>query len=147
MSCRSCRLDCLCYSLLGRSRSRCSSLYSFVGQFPVFGVPTALAGEGLVIPTEPCSRGSPPYFLQLGARCRGSSVSDGLQRWLWRRVLQTSEIYEKLWFSSWLEDKKKVHTQILPHLENATAEDRGDATLLRRIGETRSQGRLLELSW
>ncbi|MQL96856.1 hypothetical protein Taro_029540 [Colocasia esculenta] len=55
--------------------------------FPIFGVPAALAGEGLVIPIGPCSRGSPPYFLQLGARCRGSSVSDGLRRRLWRRVL------------------------------------------------------------
>ncbi|MQL71303.1 hypothetical protein Taro_003645 [Colocasia esculenta] len=42
-------------------------------------VPAAPAGEGLVIPTGPCSRGSPPYFLQLGARRRGSSVSDGLR--------------------------------------------------------------------
>ncbi|MQM19974.1 hypothetical protein Taro_052989, partial [Colocasia esculenta] len=41
--------------------------------------PAAPAGEGLVIPTGPCSRGSPPYFLQLGARRRGSSVSDGLR--------------------------------------------------------------------
>ncbi|MQM14994.1 hypothetical protein Taro_047928 [Colocasia esculenta] len=40
-------------------------------------VPAALAGEGLVNRTGPCSRGSPPYFLQLGARRRGSSVSDG----------------------------------------------------------------------
>ncbi|MQL98980.1 hypothetical protein Taro_031697, partial [Colocasia esculenta] len=50
----------------------------------------ALAGEGLVIPTGPCSRGSPPYFFQLGARRRGSSVSDGLQRRLWRRVLSAA---------------------------------------------------------
>ncbi|MQM06623.1 hypothetical protein Taro_039448 [Colocasia esculenta] len=53
-------------------------------------VPAALAGEGLVIPTGPCSRGSPPYFLQLGARRRGSSVSDGLRRRLWRRVVVSS---------------------------------------------------------
>ncbi|MQM14013.1 hypothetical protein Taro_046941 [Colocasia esculenta] len=56
-------------------------------RFPVFGVPAALAGEGLVIPTGPCSRGSPLYFFQLGARRRGSSVSDGLQRRLWRLLL------------------------------------------------------------
>ncbi|MQL98933.1 hypothetical protein Taro_031645 [Colocasia esculenta] len=31
---------------------------------PIVGVPTALAGKGLVIPIEPCSRGSPPYSLQ-----------------------------------------------------------------------------------
>ncbi|MQM03552.1 hypothetical protein Taro_036337 [Colocasia esculenta] len=57
------------------------------GSFPIFRVPAALDAEGLVIPTEPCSQGSPPYFLQLGARRRGSSVSDGLRRRLWRRVL------------------------------------------------------------
>ncbi|MQM08399.1 hypothetical protein Taro_041254 [Colocasia esculenta] len=57
---------------------------------PVLGVPTALAGEGLVIPTGPCSRGSPPYSLRLGARHRGSSVSDGLRRRLWRRVLSAA---------------------------------------------------------
>ncbi|MQM15853.1 hypothetical protein Taro_048808, partial [Colocasia esculenta] len=38
-------------------------------RFPVFGVPAALAGEGLVIPTRPCSRGSPPLHLS----ARGSS--------------------------------------------------------------------------
>ncbi|MQM09801.1 hypothetical protein Taro_042680 [Colocasia esculenta] len=53
-------------------------------------VPAALAGEGLVIPTGPCSRGSPLYFLQLGDRRRGSSVSDGLQRRLRRRVLSAA---------------------------------------------------------
>ncbi|MQL86151.1 hypothetical protein Taro_018672, partial [Colocasia esculenta] len=52
--------------------------------------PTALAGEGLVIPTGPCSRGSPPYFVQLGARRRESSVSDGLQRRLWCRGLSAA---------------------------------------------------------
>ncbi|MQM15629.1 hypothetical protein Taro_048578 [Colocasia esculenta] len=60
----------------------------------------ALAGEGLVIPTGPCSRGSPPYFLQLGARRRGSSVSDGLRRRLWRRVVVSnseSECFELLY--------------------------------------------------
>ncbi|MQM11759.1 hypothetical protein Taro_044669 [Colocasia esculenta] len=51
------------------------------------GVPAALAGKGLVIPIGPCLRGLPPYFLQLGARRRGSSVSDGLRRRLWRCVL------------------------------------------------------------
>ncbi|MQL75981.1 hypothetical protein Taro_008368 [Colocasia esculenta] len=57
-------------------------------RFPVaIGVPAALAGERLVIPTGPCSRGSPPYFLHLGARRRESSVSDGLRRRLWHRVL------------------------------------------------------------
>ncbi|MQL68624.1 hypothetical protein Taro_000901, partial [Colocasia esculenta] len=57
----------------------------FLGRFLIFGVPAALAGEGLVIPTGPCLRGSPPLLLQLGARRRGSSVSDGLQRRLWHR--------------------------------------------------------------
>ncbi|MQM07967.1 hypothetical protein Taro_040816 [Colocasia esculenta] len=49
--------------------------------------PATLAGEGLVISTGPCSRGSPPYFLQLGAHRHGSSVSDASRRRLWRRVL------------------------------------------------------------
>ncbi|MQL71606.1 hypothetical protein Taro_003907 [Colocasia esculenta] len=53
-------------------------------------VPAALTGEGLVIPTVPCLRGSPPYFLQLGARRHGSSVSDGLRRRLWWRVVFNS---------------------------------------------------------
>ncbi|MQL72678.1 hypothetical protein Taro_005013 [Colocasia esculenta] len=39
----------------------------------VSAVPTTLAGEGL-----------------LGARHRGSSVSDGLRRWLWHRVVVSS---------------------------------------------------------
>ncbi|MQL69786.1 hypothetical protein Taro_002070 [Colocasia esculenta] len=60
-----------------------------------FGVPAALAGEGLVIPTGPCSRGSPPYFLQLGALHRGSSVSDGMLRRLWRRVVASSSESER----------------------------------------------------
>ncbi|MQL83816.1 hypothetical protein Taro_016312 [Colocasia esculenta] len=59
-------------------------------EFPIFGVHAALAGEGLVIPNGPCSRGSPPYFLHLGARRRGSSASDGLQRRLWRHVLSAA---------------------------------------------------------
>ncbi|MQM16327.1 hypothetical protein Taro_049283 [Colocasia esculenta] len=49
-----------------------------------------LAGEGLVIPTGPCSRGIPPYFLQLGAHRHGSTVSDGLRRRLWRCVVVSS---------------------------------------------------------
>ncbi|MQL79700.1 hypothetical protein Taro_012140 [Colocasia esculenta] len=57
--------------------------------------PTALAGEGLVIPTGPCSRGSPPYFLQLEARRRGSSVSDRLRRRLWCRVVVSSSESER----------------------------------------------------
>ncbi|MQL76499.1 hypothetical protein Taro_008890 [Colocasia esculenta] len=69
---------------------RCSSLYSFLVLFPIFGVPAALVGEGLVISTWPCSRGSPPYSLQLGAHRRGSSVSDGLWRQLWRCVLSAT---------------------------------------------------------
>ncbi|MQM06443.1 hypothetical protein Taro_039266 [Colocasia esculenta] len=42
------------------------SSVGFVGlaSWVLFSVPTALVGKGLVIPTEPCSRGSPPYFLQ-----------------------------------------------------------------------------------
>ncbi|MQM15457.1 hypothetical protein Taro_048401 [Colocasia esculenta] len=40
------------------------------------GVPAALAGKGLVIPIEPCSRGSPPYSLQVGTRCRRSLLPD-----------------------------------------------------------------------
>ncbi|MQL71350.1 hypothetical protein Taro_003670, partial [Colocasia esculenta] len=55
-------------------------------------LPAALVGEGLVIPTGPCSRGSPPYFLQLGARRRGSSVSDGLRWRLWGRVVSRSRV-------------------------------------------------------
>ncbi|MQL93654.1 hypothetical protein Taro_026301 [Colocasia esculenta] len=55
----------------------------------------ALASEGLVIPTGPCSRGSPPYFLQLGARRRGSSMSDGLRRRLWRRIVVSSSESER----------------------------------------------------
>ncbi|MQL88054.1 hypothetical protein Taro_020609, partial [Colocasia esculenta] len=51
--------------------------------------------EGLVIPTGPCSRGSPPYFLQLGALCHRSSVSDGLQRRLWRHVVVSSSKGER----------------------------------------------------
>ncbi|MQL70302.1 hypothetical protein Taro_002619, partial [Colocasia esculenta] len=39
---------------------------------------------------------------------------------------QTSEIHEELWFSSRLEDEKKVYTQYLPHSENAMEE--GDTT-------------------
>ncbi|MQL75289.1 hypothetical protein Taro_007661 [Colocasia esculenta] len=58
-------------------------------------VPTALADEGLVIPTGPCSRGSPPYFLQLGARRRGSSVSDGWWRQLWHCVVFSSSESER----------------------------------------------------
>ncbi|MQL84208.1 hypothetical protein Taro_016718 [Colocasia esculenta] len=43
----------------------------------------------------PDSVGSPPYFLQLGARRRGSSVSDGLRRRLWRRVVVSSSESER----------------------------------------------------
>ncbi|MQL99972.1 hypothetical protein Taro_032701, partial [Colocasia esculenta] len=71
-------------------RRRSHLVVAWSRQFLVFGVPAALAGEGLVIPTRPCSRGSPPYFLQLGARRRGSSVSDGLRRRQWRRVLSAT---------------------------------------------------------
>ncbi|MQM21314.1 hypothetical protein Taro_054354, partial [Colocasia esculenta] len=38
-------------------------------KFPIFGVPAALTGEGLVISTGPCSRGSPPLL----PSARGSS--------------------------------------------------------------------------
>ncbi|MQM19295.1 hypothetical protein Taro_052296, partial [Colocasia esculenta] len=79
-----------CFRFVPDSVGFCGSSVCATTSFPIFGVPTALAGEGLVIPTGPCSRGSPPYFLQLGARCRGSSVSDGLQRRLWRRVLSAA---------------------------------------------------------
>ncbi|MQL88605.1 hypothetical protein Taro_021169 [Colocasia esculenta] len=51
------------------------STSSFASAF--VGVPAALAGKGLVIPTEPCSRVSPPYSLQLGTRCHRSSLLDG----------------------------------------------------------------------
>ncbi|MQM18330.1 hypothetical protein Taro_051319 [Colocasia esculenta] len=37
----------------------------------------------------------PPYFLQLGARRRGSSVSDGLRRRLWRLVVVSSSESER----------------------------------------------------
>ncbi|MQM05999.1 hypothetical protein Taro_038818 [Colocasia esculenta] len=75
------------------------------GLFPIFGVPTALAGEGLVIPTGPSSRGSPPYFLQLGARRRESSVSDGLRRWLVAPCVVSSsesECCELLYSNPWV---------------------------------------------
>ncbi|MQL90892.1 hypothetical protein Taro_023488 [Colocasia esculenta] len=39
-------------------------LCSRVVCFHILGVPTALAGKGLVIPTEPCSRGSPPTLFR-----------------------------------------------------------------------------------
>ncbi|MQL93426.1 hypothetical protein Taro_026071 [Colocasia esculenta] len=58
---------------------RCDVLFRYF-VVPCYRVPAALAGEGLLIPTGPCSQGSPPYFLQLGARRRGSSVSDRLRR-------------------------------------------------------------------
>ncbi|MQL83274.1 hypothetical protein Taro_015756 [Colocasia esculenta] len=73
---------------------RCAVLFRCL-VVPCCRVPTALADEGLVIPTGPYSRGSPPYFLQVGARCRGSSVSDGLQRRLWRRVVVSSSESER----------------------------------------------------
>ncbi|MQL83495.1 hypothetical protein Taro_015990 [Colocasia esculenta] len=59
--------------------SRCFPLYCFLEYFAstFVGVPAALAGKGLVIPTEPCSRSSPPYSLQVGTRCRRNSLSDG----------------------------------------------------------------------
>ncbi|MQM08476.1 hypothetical protein Taro_041333, partial [Colocasia esculenta] len=43
--------------------------------FRFVGVPTALAGKGLVIPTEPCSRGSPPTLFRWLAFQQGPSVS------------------------------------------------------------------------
>ncbi|MQL93538.1 hypothetical protein Taro_026182 [Colocasia esculenta] len=48
----------------------CWALVVWSFGFSCFGVPAALAGEGLVIPTGPCSRGSPPPLLPLA---RGSS--------------------------------------------------------------------------
>ncbi|MQM18069.1 hypothetical protein Taro_051054, partial [Colocasia esculenta] len=59
--------------------SACVRLRWFCGSrfcFRFVGVPAALAGKGLVIPTEPCSRGSPPYSLQVGTHCRRSSSPD-----------------------------------------------------------------------
>ncbi|MQM17856.1 hypothetical protein Taro_050841, partial [Colocasia esculenta] len=41
------------------------------------GVPAALAGKGLVIPTEPCSRGSPPTLFRLN-----SNPSESLGLWV-----------------------------------------------------------------
>ncbi|MQM13533.1 hypothetical protein Taro_046458, partial [Colocasia esculenta] len=38
----------------------------------VSAVPAALAGKGLVIPTEPYSRGLPPYSLQMASFPAGS---------------------------------------------------------------------------
>ncbi|MQL91834.1 hypothetical protein Taro_024456, partial [Colocasia esculenta] len=73
----------LCFCFVPDSVGFCGSRVcgpTSVGGRGVALVPAALAGEGLVIPTRPCSRGSPPYFLQLGARRRESSVSDGLRR-------------------------------------------------------------------
>ncbi|MQL96371.1 hypothetical protein Taro_029043 [Colocasia esculenta] len=40
--------------------------------FVVLCIPATLAGKGLVIPTEPCSRGSPPYSLQVASFPTGS---------------------------------------------------------------------------
>ncbi|MQL90245.1 hypothetical protein Taro_022842 [Colocasia esculenta] len=42
---------------------------------------------------------TPPYFLQLGARRRGSSVSDGLRRRLWRRVVVSSSESERFYIA------------------------------------------------
>ncbi|MQM06817.1 hypothetical protein Taro_039641 [Colocasia esculenta] len=50
-------------------------LLSRVVASAVVGFPAALAGKGLVIPTEPCSRGLPPYSLQRSARIQALSSS------------------------------------------------------------------------
>ncbi|MQM13189.1 hypothetical protein Taro_046112 [Colocasia esculenta] len=52
---------------LGRCVPRCCFRIAFDST-----VPAALAGKGLVIPTEPCSRGSPPYSLQVASFPAGS---------------------------------------------------------------------------
>ncbi|MQL67871.1 hypothetical protein Taro_000139, partial [Colocasia esculenta] len=44
--------------------------------FIVLCVPAALDGKGMVISIEPCSRGSPPYSLQVGTRSRRSLLPD-----------------------------------------------------------------------
>ncbi|MQM09209.1 hypothetical protein Taro_042074 [Colocasia esculenta] len=49
-----------------------SSCFRIVVLLPLVGVPAALAGKGLVIPTKPCSRGSPPYSLQVASFLVGS---------------------------------------------------------------------------
>ncbi|MQM15687.1 hypothetical protein Taro_048638 [Colocasia esculenta] len=72
-----------------------SALCSFWATVVLPIVPTALDGEGLVILAGPCSRGSPPHFLQLGAHHRRSSVSDGLQRRLWCHVVVSSSESER----------------------------------------------------
>ncbi|MQM09077.1 hypothetical protein Taro_041942 [Colocasia esculenta] len=54
-----------CLTPLVLQESCLARLWLLVVLLPLsFGVPAALAGKGLVIPIEPCSRGSPPYFLQ-----------------------------------------------------------------------------------
>ncbi|MQL98907.1 hypothetical protein Taro_031623 [Colocasia esculenta] len=64
--------------------------------FVVLCIPAAMAGKGLVIPTEPCSRGSSPYSLQVGTRCRRSSLPDGrggdIDRLVRRELLLILEI-------------------------------------------------------
>ncbi|MQL81492.1 hypothetical protein Taro_013953 [Colocasia esculenta] len=83
----------LSHLVVAWSRRVCRGLLLLCARLRWFlreSVPTALTGEGLVMPTGPCSRGSPSYFLQLGARRRGSSVLDGLQRQLWRPVLSAA---------------------------------------------------------
>ncbi|MQL81447.1 hypothetical protein Taro_013904 [Colocasia esculenta] len=40
-------------------------------------VPAALAGKGLVIPTEPCLRGSPPLLFSGRDSLRRCSLPDG----------------------------------------------------------------------
>ncbi|MQM01437.1 hypothetical protein Taro_034195 [Colocasia esculenta] len=67
-------------------------LHCLSGCVPMFcfrfiGVPAALASKGLVIPTEPCSRGSPPYSLQVGTRYHRGSLPDDRGGGLLRRAL------------------------------------------------------------
>ncbi|MQL76671.1 hypothetical protein Taro_009057 [Colocasia esculenta] len=58
-----------------------------LGCQPVMAPACVASRPGGVSRVRGGSAGSLPYFLQLGARRRGSSVSDGLRRRLWLRVV------------------------------------------------------------
>ncbi|MQM11241.1 hypothetical protein Taro_044146 [Colocasia esculenta] len=53
-----------CGAVARRRGSKEEVASSSVVLLSLVGVHAALAGKGLVIPTKPCSRGSPPYSLQ-----------------------------------------------------------------------------------
>ncbi|MQM10598.1 hypothetical protein Taro_043489 [Colocasia esculenta] len=73
----------------------CSVLFVVTPAYllPLFvGVLAALVGKGQVIPTEPCSQGSPPYFLQVGTRCRRSSLLDNCGGCWFHRELPAASV-------------------------------------------------------